>query len=74
MKKFNIEDLKEEYPPLWDLYDENEPKNTIGYREYFIEVLNEMLEAAEESNNEEWKKDIEKTINFVSQFEELYIY
>ena len=74
MKKFNIEDLKEEYPPLWDLYDENEPENTIGYREYFIEVLNEMLEAAEESNNEKWKKDIEKTINFVSQFEELFIY
>jgi len=74
MKKFNIEDLKEEYPPLWDLYDENEPENTIGYREYFFEALNEMLEAAEESNDEEWKKDIEKTIDFVSQFEELFIY
>jgi hypothetical protein len=74
MKKFSIEELKKEYPPLWDLYDENDPQNTIGSKEYFIEVLNEMLEAAEESNDKEWIENIEKTMDFVSQFDELCIY
>ena len=74
MRKFNINELKEEYPPLWDMYDENYPENTIGYSDYFITELEEMLEVAEEENNEKWKKEIEKTIEFVSQFDSLCIF
>jgi len=67
----NAENIKDKYPILYHMYDPCDIEHTMGSSDYFLDQLEELLS---ESESVEDIKEIEKTIEFVSSFEEIEIY